>query len=75
MEEIFYAQLREVLDAENKTVARDDKFRDYDEWNSLANLSLIAMLDDSYGVIIPSEEFKKIQTVGELLDEIVKRKQ
>lgn len=74
MEEIFFTQLQEVLDAEGKIISLSDKFRDYDEWSSLANLSLIAMLDDSYGVVIPPDEFKKIQTVGELINEVKKRK-
>lgn len=74
MEEKFFSQLREVLDAEGKEIKLADNFRDYDEWNSLANLSLIAMLDDEYGVVIPPEEFKQIKLVGELLAEINKRK-
>lgn len=74
MQETFYEQLREVLDVEEKTIKAEDKFRDYEEWDSLANLSLIAMLDDEYGVVIPNEEFKNIETVGELMKEVEARK-
>jgi acyl carrier protein len=74
MEEKFFEQLRDAFDAEGKSISPNDKFRDYDEWSSLANLSLIAMLDDSYGVVIPPDEFKKISTVGELMEEVKKRR-
>lgn len=75
MQDKFFSQLRDVFDAENKDIRLTDDFRNYDEWNSLANLSLIAMLDDEYSVVIPTEEFKKIMTVGDLLDEVRKRQQ
>lgn len=74
MQDTFFDQLKDVLDVEEKTIGLEDKFRDYEEWDSLANLSLIAMLDDEYGVVIPNEEFKTIETVGQLLEEIKNRK-
>lgn len=73
MENQFFEKLREVLDADDKIIALDDKFRDYEEWDSLANLSLIATIDDEYGVVIPNDEFKKIETVGELIQAIEAR--
>jgi len=73
MEDQFFQLFREVLDVDDKEISLDDKFRDYEEWDSLANLSLIAMLDDEYGVVIPNDEFKAIETVGQLLEEVTKR--
>lgn len=74
MEDQFYEALRDVLDVDEKEFNTSDAFRDYEEWDSLANLSLIAMLDEEYGIIIPNEEFKQIKTIGELITEIKKRK-
>lgn len=74
MEDQFYVALRDVLDVDEKEFNTSDAFRDYEEWDSLANLSLIAMLDEEYGIIIPNEEFKQINTIGELIAEIKKRK-
>ena len=48
-------------------------FRDYENWDSMANLSVIAMLDDSFGVHIASQDFKNLITVGDLVAEIAKR--
>lgn len=73
MQAQFFEQLREVLDAEDKEIALSDKFRDYEEWDSLANLSLIATIDDEYGVVIPNDEFKTIETVGALIEAIQAR--
>lgn len=74
MEEIFANHFREALDVEQKEINRNDRFRDYEEWSSLSNLALIAVIDEEYGVVIPPDDFKKIETVGELYDEVQKRK-
>lgn len=74
MEDRFYESLRDVLDVEEKEFNTSDVFRDYEEWDSLANLSLIAMIDEEYGIVIPNDEFKQINTIGELIAEIKKRK-
>ena len=41
-------------------------FKDNDEWNSLLALSVIAMVDEEYGVIITSDEIKQAKTIEEL---------
>lgn len=74
MEGNFIEQLKDVFEIEDREIQLSDNFRDYDEWDSLANLSLIAMIDEEYGVVIPNSEFKEINTVGQLLEEIKKRK-
>jgi len=73
MKEKFIELFKEVLENEDKEVNMDDQFRDYDEWDSLTYLSVIAMLDDEFDVIIETEDFKKIRTVGDLLAEVEKR--
>jgi acyl carrier protein len=73
MEEKFTQQLKEILEMEDQEINPGDKFRDYDNWDSLANLSVIAMLDDEFGVYIETNDFKKLTTVGELMEEVKKR--
>jgi len=70
MEEKFIANLKEALEIEDHEVLLSDKFRDYEEWDSLNRLSLIAMLDDEYGIQIENTEFEKLITVGDLLNKI-----
>lgn len=70
MEDVFLQKMAGVLEVTDRTLNLDDKFRDYDEWDSLAFLSLIAMIDEEYDVIIEGKEFKQLQTVGDVVDSI-----
>ena len=52
------------IDTSNFSALTD--FKDNDEWNSLLALSVIAMVDEEYGVIITSDEIKQAKTIEEL---------
>lgn len=73
MEVKFLDLFKEVLEIEDKEISLNDEFREYDEWDSLAYLSVIAMLDDEFEIVIETEDFKKIRTVGDLLKEVKER--
>lgn len=73
MEQKFLQKFGEVLEAEDKVIALDDKFREYEEWNSLAFLSLIAMIDEEFDVIIEGKDFKQLQTVADIIQAIKER--
>lgn len=73
MEEKFIENLKEILEIEDRDLSMNDKFREYDEWNSLAYLSVIAMLDEEYDVQIEEAEFKKLQTVKDLYTSVIKK--
>jgi acyl carrier protein len=73
MQENFLLKFREVLEAPEKEISLDDMFRDYEEWNSLAFLSLIAMIDEEFDVIIEGKDFKQLQTVGDIIQAIKER--
>ena len=66
MEKEFIAKLKEVLEIEDHEVNMNDEFRTYDEWSSLAYLSVIAMFDEEYDIQIEEAEFKKLRTVSDL---------
>ncbi|GAA4029801.1 hypothetical protein GCM10022386_12040 [Flavobacterium cheonhonense] len=73
MEKELFEQLEDILELAPGTVTLTAAFRDYENWDSMANLSVIAMLDDSFGVHIASQDFKNLITVGDLVAEIAKR--
>ena len=73
MEAKFLDLFKEVLEIADKEISLNDEFREYDEWDSLAYLSVIAMLDDEFEIVIETEDFKKIRTVGDLLKEVKER--
>lgn len=74
MEERFIELFKENLEIEENNITRDTIFRDLDQWDSMAFLSIIAMIDEEYDVVIEGNEFKELKTIGDLIDEIEKRK-
>lgn len=74
MEEEFIKKFAEVLEIENRELALTDKFREYAEWDSLAFLSVIAMIDEEYDVLIEGKDFKKLETLGDIVNAIKERK-
>ena len=68
--EKFITQLEDVFEKDASSITASDTFRDYDEWDSLSVLSLVAMLEDEYGVIIPRDKFDGIKTVQGLFDHV-----
>lgn len=70
MEEKFLELVKEVLEIEDRAIKMEDNFKEYDEWDSLANLSMVAMLDDEFGIVIDNQKFKNMQTLQELFDEV-----
>ena len=73
METKFLEMISDVFEIEDRTLTMEDTFRDYEEWDSLARLSLIAEIDDVYNVIIEDEVFKNLLTLNDLHVEIQKR--
>lgn len=67
MEKEFIAKLKEILEIEDRELNLTDEFRTYEEWNSLAYLSVIALFDEEYDIQIEEAEFKKLRTVADLI--------
>ena len=60
----FYQRLAEILDVEE--VKADDTLKDFDEWDSLSVLSVLAMADSKYGVAIRADEIRSVVTAADL---------
>ena len=73
MKEQFLKNLKDVFEIEDRELAMDDKFREYPDWDSLAYLSVIAMLDEEYDCQIEEAEFKILITVSDLFNVISKK--
>ena len=74
MEEQFLQKFKEVLEVTDRNLSLTDKFRSYEEWDSLAFLSLIAMIDEEYDVIIDGKDFKQLETVEDIIQAVKERK-
>lgn len=73
MKENFLASFKEALQIENREVLPTDVFRDYEEWDSLGRLSLIAALDEEFDLQIEDKEFETLITVDDLLRAVEKK--
>ena len=49
-------------------------FRDLDEWSSLTALSIIAMVDEEYGVTLKGDDIKNAATVQDVFNAVVATK-
>lgn len=73
-EDQFLEHLKEALEMEEgKTINWTDEFRNFEEWDSLGQMSLIAMMEDQYGVTIENEDFENLLSVQDLFEEVKKR--
>ena len=67
--QVFFKLLMETLDIESvESIDASTDLTNLEEYDSLAVLSLIAMIDDHFGKRIPGNEFLKITTVKSLMD-------
>ena len=68
----FIFAVADAIDRDEALIKAEDRFRDYEEWDSIALLSLVAMLDDNYGISIPREIFEKLDTIQDLINHVNK---
>jgi acyl carrier protein len=73
MQAKFIDLIKEVFEIEDTNLDINAFFRDLDSWDSLTHLSLIAMIDEEYGVVIEDDRFKTLMTLNDLFEEIQKR--
>jgi acyl carrier protein len=59
--------LAEALEMDVTQIKDDDKFRDYENYSSLTELSVLAMLDSDFGIEIEMTEFDRYLTVKDLV--------
>ncbi len=67
MEKDFLINVANILEIDND-LSLSDVFRDYQEWDSLALLSLLSMIDDEYEVIISEQKLNEMKTLNDILN-------
>lgn len=55
------------MDVEINMLTLDTKLEDLEEWDSIALISFMAMMDDEFDKIIKGSVVKEQKTVGELV--------
>lgn len=60
----FLLQMADILDVQS--IGTADILADFQEWDSLSMLSVIAMCDSEYGVNLTAADLRALTTVSEL---------
>ena len=60
-------------ETDSSVFTKDTVFKNLDEWSSLLALSIIAMVDEEYGVALKGDDIRSADTLEDLF-EIVKSK-
>jgi acyl carrier protein len=68
----FLKRLAGILEVES--VSESDSLKDFSQWDSLAVLSVIAMLDADYGVNLRAADFDPIDSADDLWNMVQARK-
>lgn len=67
----FIEKFTEIFDDVNpESISGETKFRDMDDWDSIAGLSVIGMADEEYGVTLNADDMRACQTIEDLFNKI-----
>jgi acyl carrier protein len=64
----FLCMLDELLELEPGTLKGEEKLDSLENWNSLAVIGYMALVNDHYGVIVSPRQISVCVTVAQLVD-------
>ncbi|WP_292270535.1 acyl carrier protein [Butyricimonas sp.] len=64
----FFAELFDETDV--NVFTNETEFKKLEEWSSLMALSVIAMVDEEYGITIQGEDIRNANTIADLFDNV-----
>lgn len=62
------ALLEDMFDMDEGSLDPATELSELDEWDSMAKLSLIVLMDDECGKELKSDDIKKFSTIQDILD-------
>lgn len=62
------ALLEDTLEVDAGTLTVETKLADIPEYDSMAKLSVIVLMDDEFGKKLTGEQIREFKTVGDVLD-------
>lgn len=72
--EEFIALFAEQFDETDANLfSSNTNYRELEEWSSLISLSLIAMVDEEFDVVLRNDDIKTSATIEELYNKIVNK--
>lgn len=70
----FIEKFAEAVDVDANVLTAETEFRNLDEWDSVAYISVIAMMDEEYDIQIEMAQFKQLKTLGAIAEYIENNK-
>lgn len=70
--EILTEQILEIFEVD--AIGPDDVLRDFELWDSLSVISLLAVLDETYGINIEATELADVLTIADLFSFVEQRR-
>jgi acyl carrier protein len=64
----FLLAIDELLELSPGTLKGPEQLSAYDNWDSLAVISLIALADEKFGIILDSNAIAEVQTVDDIVN-------
>ena len=70
----FCQQLKDLMEIEDVEITEETRLIDLPEYDSIAVMSIIAMVDEEFGVNLDGEQLSTVQNVNDLIGIIGKDK-
>jgi len=71
----FIEKFAEIFDdVDVSSLNGDTKFRELEDWDSIAGLSVIGMVDEEYGVTFNADDMRACQTIEDLYNMVQSKK-
>jgi acyl carrier protein len=61
------ALLEEILEVEEGTINEEMCLNEVNQWDSIAQISFISLMDDKFDRLVGHDEIKKCHTINDLL--------
>lgn len=72
--ETFTSNFAEALETNPAELSADTAFKDLTNWDSLAALSVIAMIDEHYGVSVGGADLERSRSLQDLWELVAQRR-
>lgn len=69
----FLEQISEALEVESADVGMETEFKKLSNWDSMAILSIIAMVDEYHGKVLSGDDINNSKTIGDLYNLITSK--
>jgi acyl carrier protein len=64
----FLIQIEEILEIDEKTLTGTETLSDFENWDSLAFLSVIAIADEQFNIVLEGEALQNVVIVNDLVN-------